>query len=285
MSDERDQAGGHTTSRASAIGASTIGTSTIGTEPVGPGSRHPDGRSRTPRAVRPFRHREYRLLVVAARPSLLSAGAVAGRARLAGHRARAASRWTSRTSRPPRASDSCSRCSSAGSPPTASRSADPDRVEVVRGLRSRSPRCSPSRASSWCGRSRRLVRARAGGAGSSTPRTPQWPPAIFPPGQLLAANGIEGCCGPRSCRRPARRSRGCSSPVPPQLARLAAVAGCRSSRLRAGDDAHDTGAARSERGGGASAAESFIDLRDGFAYMLRTSWLLATLLFAILLSW
>ena len=69
MSDERDQAGGHTTSR-----ASTIGAFTIETEPVGPGLRHPDARSRTPRAVRPFRHREYRLLVASGSASLLADG-------------------------------------------------------------------------------------------------------------------------------------------------------------------------------------------------------------------
>ena len=69
MSDERDQAGGRTTSR-----AFTIGASTIGTEPVGAGSRHPDARSRTPRAVRPFRHREYRLLVASGSASLLADG-------------------------------------------------------------------------------------------------------------------------------------------------------------------------------------------------------------------
>ena len=70
MSDERDQAGGRTTSRASAIGASDD----LGPSPwvLALGTR--TARSRTPRAVRPFRHREYRLLVASGSASLLADG-------------------------------------------------------------------------------------------------------------------------------------------------------------------------------------------------------------------
>src|SRR3954470_6106704 len=54
-----------------AVGDAARQGSTVGVEP---GSVRGDAPSRTPRALRPFRHREYRLLIASASASLLADG-------------------------------------------------------------------------------------------------------------------------------------------------------------------------------------------------------------------
>ena len=111
-----------------------------------------------------------------------------------------------------------------------------------------------------------------------------WLPAILPEEQLLAANGIEGVLRPSvmNAAGPALAS-GLIAVQGPWLA-FAVVAGLqvvaaavlavmRTTPVRRVIDGPPVHPVR----------QTFIDLRDGFAYLMRTKWLLATLIFSILL--
>lgn len=111
-----------------------------------------------------------------------------------------------------------------------------------------------------------------------------WLPAILPESQLLAANGIEGVLRPSVMNA---AGPGVASALiamqGPWLA-FAVVAGLqvvaaavlgvmRTTPVRRVIDGPPVHPVR----------QTFIDLRDGFAYLLRTRWLFATLVFSILL--
>ncbi|WP_127793947.1 MFS transporter [Agromyces sp. LHK192] len=111
-----------------------------------------------------------------------------------------------------------------------------------------------------------------------------WLPALLPADQLLAANGVEGVLRPAVMQAagPALASL-CIAIQGPWLAfavvaALQAVAAVVLALMR-------TTAVRRDLG--ASDAHPFrqvvVDLRDGFVYLVRTRWLLATLVFSILL--
>ena len=111
-----------------------------------------------------------------------------------------------------------------------------------------------------------------------------WLPAILPGDQLLAANGIEGVLRPTIMQAAgpalaslliAVQSPGLAFAVVAALQVVAAVVlgVMRSTPVRrelAGQNLHPV-------------RQTFVDLRDGFAYLMRTKWLLATLLFAVVL--
>jgi len=111
-----------------------------------------------------------------------------------------------------------------------------------------------------------------------------WLPAILPGEQLLAANGIEGVLRPTvmNAAGPALASLliGVGSPglafavvAGLQVVAATVLGVMRSTPVRRDLDEQVLHPVR----------QTFVDLRDGFAYLLRTKWLLATLLFAIVL--
>jgi MFS family permease len=106
-------------------------------------------------------------------------------------------------------------------------------------------------------------------------------PALVPEGDLLAANGLEGAVRPllQNAAGPAAAgflvaaiSPGAALAVTAAVSLLAAahVLALPVTPVRRGDD-------------GVPAAGVLTDLREGFTYVLRTPWLLATLLFAALM--
>ncbi|MEJ3404664.1 MFS transporter [Rathayibacter sp. YIM 133350] len=111
-----------------------------------------------------------------------------------------------------------------------------------------------------------------------------WLPAILPEKQLLAANGIEGALRPSilNAAGPAVASAiiAISSPgavfvviAVLQVGAAITLGFMRSTPLRRAMDGPQRHVL----------IESLVDLRDGFVYMVRTRWLFATLLFAVLL--
>src|SRR5215207_84576 len=111
-----------------------------------------------------------------------------------------------------------------------------------------------------------------------------WLPAILPADQLLAANGIEGVLRPAvmNAAGPALASLliGVGSPglAFAVVAGLQIVAALVLGVMRTTPVRRDLEAVQLH-----PLRQTFIDLRDGFAYLIRTKWLLATLLFAIVL--
>lgn len=111
-----------------------------------------------------------------------------------------------------------------------------------------------------------------------------WLPALLPADQLLAANGVEGVLRPvaQNAAGPAVAS-ALIAVQGPWLAflvvsglQVVAIVGLglmRTTAVRRDLEAVDTHPVR----------QMFVDLRDGFAYLLRTRWLFATLAFSILL--
>ncbi|MCK8609017.1 MFS transporter [Agromyces sp. C10] len=112
-----------------------------------------------------------------------------------------------------------------------------------------------------------------------------WLPALLPAEQLLAANGVEGVLRPvaQNAAGPALASLLIAVQGPwlsflvvagLQVVAVAALGLMRTTAVRRefeeGTPAHP-------------ARQMFVDLRDGFAYLLRTRWLFATLAFSILL--
>lgn len=111
-----------------------------------------------------------------------------------------------------------------------------------------------------------------------------WLPAILPAEQLLAANGTEGVLRPAVMQAagPAVASALIAIEAPwlafAVVAALQAVAVVvlglmRTTPVRRDLDGEGTHPVR----------QAFVDLREGFAYLLRTRWLFATLVFSILL--
>lgn len=107
-------------------------------------------------------------------------------------------------------------------------------------------------------------------------------PTILPAGDLLAANGIEGMLRPSlvNAAGPALAAIVIAAASPgPAFVFVAALQACALVGLLA---LRATPLLREEQPGGGAIAGFFADIRGGFAYMFRTRWLLATLLFACL---
>ncbi len=110
-----------------------------------------------------------------------------------------------------------------------------------------------------------------------------WLPAIIPPEQLLAANGIEGMLRPTIMQA--------AGPVLASLliavwspgAAFLAVAVLQVGSAGVLAMMRTTAVRRDVDRSRHPMVSAIIDIRDGFAYMVRTRWLLAVLLFAILL--
>lgn len=111
-----------------------------------------------------------------------------------------------------------------------------------------------------------------------------WLPAILPAEQLLAANGVEGVLRPAVMQAAGPAVASALIAVQAPWLAFAVVAGLqavavvvlalmRTTPVRRDLDSLDTHPVR----------QAFIDLRDGFAYLLRTRWLFATLVFSIIL--
>jgi MFS family permease len=111
-----------------------------------------------------------------------------------------------------------------------------------------------------------------------------WLPALLPAAQLLAANGVEGVLRPvaQNAAGPALASVLIAVQGPwlaflvvaaLQLVAIAGLALMRTTAVRRDLESADTHPIR----------QMFVDLRDGFGYLLRTRWLFATLAFSILL--
>ncbi|WP_271192485.1 MFS transporter [Agromyces luteolus] len=111
-----------------------------------------------------------------------------------------------------------------------------------------------------------------------------WLPALLPAEQLLAANGVEGVLRPvaQNAAGPALASVLIAVQAPwlaflvvggLQVVAIVALAVMRTTPLRRDLEASDAHPLR----------QMAVDLRDGFAYLLRTRWLFATLAFSILL--
>ncbi|HEX6955926.1 MAG TPA: MFS transporter [Agromyces sp.] len=111
-----------------------------------------------------------------------------------------------------------------------------------------------------------------------------WLPALLPAEQLLAANGVEGVLRPvaQNAAGPALASLLIALQGPwlsflvvagLQVVAVAALALMRTTAVRREFDGPEAHPVR----------QMFVDLRDGFAYLLRTRWLFATLAFSILL--
>lgn len=120
-------------------------------------------------------------------------------------------------------------------------------------------------------------------------------PKILPPEQLLAANGVEGLMRPALMQAagPALASVALAAASPGAAlvlvaaSQVLAVAGLSRMRIRAGAGAASTHAndgASTHANDGAARPHALralaTDLREGFAYMVGTPWLLGTLLFA-----
>jgi MFS family permease len=108
-------------------------------------------------------------------------------------------------------------------------------------------------------------------------------PALVPEGDLLAANGLEGAVRPllQNAAGPAAAGVLVAAISPgAALAATAAVSLLAAVHVLA---LPVTPVRRAAAGDGAPPTGVLADLREGFAYMLRTPWLLATLLFASLM--
>jgi MFS family permease len=107
-------------------------------------------------------------------------------------------------------------------------------------------------------------------------------PALVPEGDLLAANGLEGVVRPVLAQAAGPAAAGFLVAAFSPGAALAATAAV--SLLAAACVAVlPTTPVRRERTEGEPAAGLLADVREGFVYMVRTPWLLATLLFASLM--
>jgi MFS family permease len=107
-------------------------------------------------------------------------------------------------------------------------------------------------------------------------------PALVPEGDLLAANGLEGVVRPVLAQAAGPAAAGflvaAFSPGAALAATSAAALAAAACVL-----ALPTTPVRREFGEGSSAGGLLVDVREGFEYMVRTPWLLATLLFAALM--
>ncbi|RXZ46706.1 MFS transporter [Agromyces fucosus] len=111
-----------------------------------------------------------------------------------------------------------------------------------------------------------------------------WLPAILPEGQLLAANGIEGVLRPSVMNAAGPAVASALIAVQGPWLAFAVVAGLQVVAAAVLGVMRTTPVRRVLDGPPVHPVrQTFIDLRDGFSYLLRTKWLLATLVFSILL--
>ncbi|PWC02959.1 MFS transporter [Agromyces badenianii] len=111
-----------------------------------------------------------------------------------------------------------------------------------------------------------------------------WLPAILPESQLLAANGIEGVLRPSVMNAAGPAVASALIAVQGPWLAFAAVAGLQVVAAVVLGVMRTTPVRRELDGPAVHPVrQTFIDLRDGFAYLLRTKWLFATLVFSILL--
>ena len=110
-------------------------------------------------------------------------------------------------------------------------------------------------------------------------------PALVPEAELLAVNGLEGMVRPILQNAAGPAAAGFLVPRSSPGAALAATAGASLLAAACLGRLPDTRArrARARRGRGIRRLALLADVREGFVYMVRTPWLLATLLFASLM--
>lgn len=111
-----------------------------------------------------------------------------------------------------------------------------------------------------------------------------WLPALLPADQLLAANGVEGVLRPvaQNAAGPALASVLIAAQGP--WLSFLVVAGLQLVAVLGLALMRTTAVRRDLEGAGAHPVrQMFVDLRDGFGYLLRTRWLFATLAFSVLL--
>jgi MFS family permease len=107
-------------------------------------------------------------------------------------------------------------------------------------------------------------------------------PALVPAGDLLAANGLEGVVRPVLAQAAGPAAAGfLVAAFSPGAALVATSAAALAAAACVA--ALPTTPVRREFGDGSSAGGLLSDVREGFVYMVRTPWLLATLLFASLM--
>ncbi|WP_233437778.1 MFS transporter [Agromyces laixinhei] len=111
-----------------------------------------------------------------------------------------------------------------------------------------------------------------------------WLPALLPEQQLLAANGIEGVLRPTAMNAAGPAVASALIAVQGPWLAFAVVAGLQVVAAAVLGVMRTTAVRREIDGPSVHPVrQTFIDLRDGFSYLLRTRWLFATLVFSILL--
>ncbi|MGY1752774.1 MFS transporter [Blastococcus sp. SYSU D01042] len=106
-------------------------------------------------------------------------------------------------------------------------------------------------------------------------------PVLVPPGDLLAANGLEGVVRPVLAQAAGPAAAGFLVASISPGAALAAAAAAAAGAAACVTTLPVRASTRSGDGDGGSAVAGLLtDVREGFRYMLRTRWLLATLLYA-----
>ncbi|MGI9823779.1 MFS transporter [Agromyces sp. Marseille-Q5079] len=111
-----------------------------------------------------------------------------------------------------------------------------------------------------------------------------WLPALLPGSQLLAANGIEGVLRPAVMQAAGPALASAFIALQGPWLAFAAVAGMQVVAVVVLAVMRETPVRRDPKEVVRHPVrQSFIDLRDGFAYLVRTKWLLATLVFSIVL--
>ena len=237
-----------------------------------------------PRALRPFEVGQYRLLAVV--PGVLAAQLrhLARGLRLAGHRTGRQPERTVRWWLWAPAWGWCCRCWSAGWWPTGSRSGSSCLVvELVRGVGFGVAAVLALTDSIQIWQLAVIAFVLGIADGFFYPAYSAWLPALIDADELLAANGIEGVLRPTLMQAagPALASviiavwsPGVAFAVVAlvQIGAAVSLLAMRTTPVRREVD-------RSRH----PLVSAVIDVREGFRYMVRTRWLLATLLFAILL--
>jgi MFS family permease len=108
-------------------------------------------------------------------------------------------------------------------------------------------------------------------------------PRLLPPDQLLAANGVEGALRPIAQSAAGPAIAGAVIALASPSAAFAVAAGGYALGLAALVLMGPVPFERARDAGGSPLGSALRDLREGFGYMVRTRWLLATLLFAVVL--
>lgn len=111
-----------------------------------------------------------------------------------------------------------------------------------------------------------------------------WLPALLPPEQLLAANGIEGVLRPAVMQAAGPAVASAMIALQAPWLAFAVVAGLQALAVLVLALMRTTPVRRDLEGLDAHPVrQAFIDLRDGFGYLVKTRWLFATLVFSIIL--